>query len=219
MVRFTIASAAAVGRWRIRALFGGAGTASEPPEAFSLARADGGHSLVRVATVLPTDTAQLDLVLSEPLEPGVVYVLSWQTEATEVSFVEADPSVTEEVHLELDLFGRDLDWLEGDPTPDGDCPVREGLPCLVHDLVHRAALRPGELVQLPQAGAGLPDRVNGPSTDSELRQLGGRVEAEWRADDRVDELRADVVAETDGSVHISGRVKPIGIVSPIRVDR
>jgi hypothetical protein len=208
--------------WRIRALFNQGGLSGQLPAAFTLSQLSGGAVTIRVVSLFAADVSQLELVISEPLVPGSGYLLNWSGTSVPFRF---DVPVTDAVAaVESDrpddeLFGVDLDWLFSTPTADGDCPRRRGLDCLLHDLPARARLRTGELVHAVTAGGNLPNQVNGPEAESELKQVAASLEGEFRDDDRVADVRVDVSTDVtdEGAVKYTTRVVPVATGKPLSI--
>jgi hypothetical protein len=208
--------------WRIRALFIGGDPSGQLPAAFTLSLLSGGAVTIRVVSLFAADLSQLELVTSEPLVPGVGYQLTWSGVSVPFRFdVPATDTATavESDRPEDELFGVDLDWLFSTPTADGDCPKRRGIDCLLHDLPARARLRTGELVHAVTAGGNLPDQVNGPEAESELKQVAASLEGEFRDDDRVADVRVDVSTNVtdEGTVKYSTRVVPVATGKPVSI--
>lgn len=206
--------------WRIRAFFSGGSPAGQPANAFVLTRIDGGANTAKIINAFSPDVAEIELVVSEALIPGVVYAVTWSAMVALCMFnvppEDLLPDVAEDIGAEL--FGIDLDWLFGVPDADGDCPRRSGSECLVHDLGARSLLKKSELIHLPTKGANLMDTVNGPASPAEQGAIQGTLEAEFRDDDRVADASVDV-SESDAPAgfNFNARITPVAIGGTLKV--
>lgn len=211
-------------KWRIRARFTTPASYTTTSN-YAVTRKDGGPTSVAVQSVvvLPSTSPALvgDLVLTEPLISDVTYILTFNgADTAELSWREPEVSASHDRLVddpEAEVFGVDVDWIFGDPTPDGDAPEIRGQQCLVEDCACVAFLFPGELVQYPEDGAGLPDRVNGPISSASGSELNAKVVAQWRRDDRVIDASSELSIGTDGSVDLYGRVKSVAIAKDLTV--
>lgn len=217
----TISASYAPSSWRVRVLWTG-GAAPLTPTAYALSRADGGPTGVKATTIFAIDSLgqTVDLALSEQLLDGVRYQLFasmsygffvWQNPLA------AQPNRSDPEDPEAQVFGRDIDWVFGTWTPDGDAEEVRGVRSVLEDAVAVCHLRPGELVQYPDRGADFPHRVNGPGSASIARNLQARAESEWRNDNRNVDVSAQVVLRTDGTVEINGRLRTIAISHEIEL--
>jgi hypothetical protein len=207
--------------FRIRVVFSGGSPAGQPASAFALARQDGGPNEIVVSSLFPFDVASLELSVSSPLLAGIIYLLTWSAQSVAFSYtvpIAQDAQITPaDDDPEAEAFGVDLAWLFSAPTADGDCPQRRGRACLEYDLPKRAVLKKGELVHLPASGGGLLDTINGPNDVGTLLELASTVEADWRGDDRLSEVQADISTDTDGNAILGGRVTPFATGLPMEV--
>jgi len=217
----TLVQAVARASWRIRLYFAGGDPSTQPLTAFSIARSDGGPNTIRLVNRFSPDAGQLELVTSEPLVVGVSYAVTWSstTVACVWNVAPDDPTIDlVQEDPEAEVFGVDLDWIYGQPGPDGDCQQRRGQECLPHDLNARALLRKNELVHLPNAGADLDATTNGPASVAELTATAGALDAEFRNDDRVRDLTVTVSPSDDaGGFEYDARVIPVGTGRALRV--
>lgn len=206
--------------FRVRAVFDGDPSAVQVSD-FAITRQDGGPTTAEVASLFAVDGNSLELKLSERLISKVHYVFAYAAQSIAVTYFPAakfDPvvaPVNEDPDAEAN--GVDLAWISDDPGPDGDCRRRKGLACVQYDLVNRAMLVPGELVQDQSAGASMPQKINGSGGRFELLQIAGTLDREWRRDDRVDDVSVDPVVGTDGEVDFNGQVRTrAGQSAPVR---
>lgn len=207
--------------WRVRAVFAGGSPSGVTPAALTITRQDGGPCTVTVASLAVVDATALELVLSERVLPKIAYVLTWS--GTTQSFAFFPPRAQDPALQPIDddpdaeANGVDLAWCSNDPTPSGDCDRRSGLACVQYDLVNRAMLKPGELVQDVTAGADVGSLVNASASDSQLMQAGARLEAEFRKDSRVADVGVNVSVGTEGQTFFGGQVRTrAGQAAPVR---
>lgn len=217
----TIVQLYARSAFRVRAVFSGGSLAGVVPTDFAVTRQDGGPTTESVAALQIIDSTSLELKLSERLIAKVQYLLAYGAQSLAFAYYPAaklDPivqPVNEDPDTEAN--GVDLAWISSDPGPDGDCQRRTGLACVQYDLVNRAYLVPGELVQAQDAGAALPQTINGPGGRYETLQIAGKLESEWRRDDRVVDASVDPVIGTGGEVDFNGQVQTrAGQSAPVR---
>lgn len=207
--------------WRARAVFSGGNPSGIAPAALVITRQDGGPCAVSVLAARTIDGTALELVLSERLLSRVIYVLTWSSSSTPFSFVPPlaqDPSVqSPDDDPDAEANGVDLAWISNDPTPSGDCDRRSGVACVQYDLLNRAELVPGELMQDVTAGANFGALVNSSSSDSQLMQAGAKLEAEYRRDQRVADASINVAVGTSGQTFFGGQVQTrAGQQTPVR---
>lgn len=207
--------------WRARAVFSGGNPSGISVGAFAITRSDGGPCTVVVLFARPVDGTALELVLSERLLSRAIYLLTWSATSTPFSFIpplSQDPSVqAADDDPDAEANGVDLAWISNDPTPSGDCDRRSGVSCVQYDLLNRAALVPGELVQDVTAGANIGALVNSSSSDSQLLQAGAKLEAEFRRDQRVADADVNVTVGTAGQTFFGGQVQTrAGQQAPVR---
>lgn len=197
--------------FRVRAVFSGGDPSGTAPAALVVTRQDGGPCSVTVLFARPVDGTALELVLSERLLSRVIYILTWSGSSTPFSFVpplSQDPSVqAADDDPDAETNGVDLAWISNDPTPSGDCDRRSGVACVQYDLLNRAELVPGELMQDVTAGANIGALVNSSSSDSQLLQAGAKLEAEFRRDPRVADADINVTVGTAGQTFFGGQVQ------------
>jgi hypothetical protein len=210
----TLAVAYAQSAWRIRAGWQG-GAASTVASDYVVTRADGGPCLITANSVFVVDSAAstVDLALSERMLSGVSYVVTVGGVSFTVPYRDpkTDPRLTGPVAFDPEavIFGRDIDWLFGDLTPDGDTEEIVGQRCLVEDAVSVFYLNKNELVQYPEDGVGAPRRTNGDGSSRSVKNLAAAAAAQWRKDDRVVDADAIVTFASDGSVEIGGKIKNV----------
>lgn len=92
---------------------------------------------------------------------------------------------------DLDLFGRELN----DPLEE-----------LRQDLYHRGIEPPGSNIDDSDRGLGLDGSLNGPVD----RGLKHQIEAEFRKDDRVDAVNAEITEVDESSYRVAIEVEPGG---------
>jgi hypothetical protein len=216
----TFVQARARSRWRITITFDGSFAGWTTSTTYAIARADGAPTSVTVSRAFATDSTTIELALSEALLEDVVYALS-ATAVTGSTSVAVQSAPTEQTPRgaiddpEAEAFGVDVDWLAPSLDATGDIPTIRGRECLRADLIAIAFTAPGELFHRPDAGAGIPDEVNGPA---ELDDLIAATKREWQRDDRINRLepmRAEI--STAGEVSIRAIVIPIAIDEPLPV--
>lgn len=183
---------------------------------YTLTRKDGSPceahpSLVWVAASNPS-VAELALV--EPLLEGVIYTLAVSgAGAADVAFraavLPSSPTPGEGGDPSAAAFGVDVPWLVDTLGPGRRLSRRTGMACLKHDLATVAVIAPGELFHLPEAGVGLPARLNAPGNDTELKRLQGDLRRQWSKDRRVKRgsIQAEASADGTGLVTLSGSVE------------
>jgi hypothetical protein len=211
------AQAEARGRWRIRAVFDAAFGAWETASTYTLTRADGARTECTVTRAFSIDVCAVDLVLSEALLEGVIYVVTAAGVTGSASVGVARTIRQEDARIEVgdpeaEAFGVDIDWLATSLDANGDSPEVRGLPCLRHDLVAIANTGPTELYHRPGRGAGLRDRVNGPSAN-----VGAACRTEWLRDPRVRTVANTETVNNDGERYVRSDITPIALDSAFEV--
>lgn len=198
-----IVQAIARSPWRVRLVFDGAPGVLT----YTLTRDDGGVTDVTVSRSFGTDPVSVELALSTALLLGVVYVVTASNGATARVGLPVQPAqrsgpIRATDDPEAELYGVDLDWL-APLTATGDCAEVRGVAALRADLAAIARTSPGELFHRPAEGAGLLLGVNGP-----LEAVAARVRTQWQRDTRVSAVSAMQVSAGDGTVTVSGDIRP-----------
>lgn len=199
--------------WRVRAIFDGPVVPPNVPTLSNLtiSRADGGPTTIVVQNLFGIDSSSGELSLSERMIEGVGYLLTYAGVAYPIGYTApvlvGTTSQYSDGDPDAEVNGVDLAWVSNDPGPDGDCQRRTGIACVEYDLPNRAVLRPGELVQDQSAGAALDLTVNGAASDSDLLATAAKLEAEFRRDDRVQDVSVDASSDSEGDVTYGGQVQ------------
>jgi hypothetical protein len=197
--------------WRVRAVFDTLPGSATDAATYTFVRTDGAPTSVRTARAWAIDGNAVELALTEALLDGLVYTLTATgvTGAGTLSHQRPLPQVTGATlddDPEAEVFGVDLDWLAPSLTAAGDLPEVRGLACMKHDLVAIARTQRGELIHRPDAGAGVPSHVNGPTP---LDEIAAAVKREWLRDDRVRQANPRIFESTTGEITIRGDVKTL----------
>lgn len=177
--------------WRITAAVDGVPPIT--PESYVLQRADGGYSQVAVKSAWLIGVNTVELALSEPLAPKVIYLLALPGESgsptTLLSFYGTLAQSPKPMPMGEDpaaeAYGLDIDWLSGGFTPSTDLKTVKGPACLRADTLTIAVISPGEIFHRPDDGGDLMSFVNDVGNPKEINRMHGGLKRQWLKDPRI----------------------------------
>lgn len=207
-----------------RATIGLSAAPSTTASDYTLTRQDGGACAITctLAWIPAGSPSVAELALSGRLLEGVVYVMavsgSGSAEVTYRAPRSAPATGPAADDPEAEAFGVDRAWITDQLGPNGDLQRRGGLAAFKYDLGAIAATEPGELFHLPDDGAGMPSRVNGPGTPGEVAGVAASLKRQWSRDYRVKRGGVKVTPTLDpatGLLSADCAVETVAINKPV----